>query len=436
MLAATSWTGAQLSRQAQLTAAGSQTGNDSADRVAPRAARLRVHGGTPAAGPDSHVQPTGHRGACPAVMPTPRSDIIDPTVQQVIHCFSRCVRRAWLLDDDEDRRIRWLEQRLALLLQIFAFSCFGYAFLRNHLHNAMRSEPELLASWSDEEVARRWLRLYPKRPGPDGLPTDAQVASLIAQPRPSITEIRRRLGDLGWFHRCLKEPLARMANREDECTGHFWEGRYKSIPLLDDASILACILYVDLNRQRAGLDPSVDRGKHASIVQRLQQLREQIDWLGDEHFDDDEEDEGPGAGADARRRRPPRRRADGTHMGRRRRGTTRSPQLQIVLPIDRREVLPDGRRGLLPITELEYCILAVAMSRRLEHGRGAATAPAQAAALLESAGIDVDKLVEILRSGTKWHGGAAGDKAARMREALRRGRRWIVNVLDVHLAPG
>lgn len=42
--------------------------------------------------------------------------------------------------------------------------------------------------------------------------------------------------------RVLNETITRQANVEDECSGRFWESRFKSHELLDQAVLMACLL--------------------------------------------------------------------------------------------------------------------------------------------------------------------------------------------------
>jgi hypothetical protein len=52
--------------------------------------------------------------------------------------------------------------------------------------------------------------------------------------------------------KCLKEPLARLANRQDQTRGAFFEERFKSIAILDEESLLDACAYIDLNPVAAG----------------------------------------------------------------------------------------------------------------------------------------------------------------------------------------
>ena len=60
---------------------------------------------------------------------------------------------------------------------------------------------------------------------------------------------RSRLYNIGWFMKLLNEGIARLANKEDDCTGHFWQSRFKSQALLDEQAVLK--LY-ELHRSQSG----------------------------------------------------------------------------------------------------------------------------------------------------------------------------------------
>jgi REP element-mobilizing transposase RayT len=149
----------------------------------------------------------------------------------------------------------------------------SYAIMSNHLHLVVRNLPGRAAAWSDEEVARRWLWIFPGPGGKRGRPPeDAAVRALCGDPE-RLAIRRARLADPSWFMRCLNEPIARRANREDACTGRFWEGRFKCQKLDDDGATLACMTYVDLNPVRAGLAETPEASDFTSGQDRAVALR-------------------------------------------------------------------------------------------------------------------------------------------------------------------
>jgi len=204
-------------------------------------------------------------------MSYPRSHLIDPE-GGTYHVCSRCVRRAFLFGKDDitgkdfSHRRDWIENRLLELSDIFAVSIYAYAVMSNHYQIVLRiEEPDL----SDEEVADRWLTLCPGRKVlKNADEAHAIRKASILQDAALLQILRGRLASLSWFMRFVNEPLARLANKEDFCKGRFWEGRFQSQALLDEASVLACMVYVDLNPVRANKAEGIEDSDFTSIQRR------------------------------------------------------------------------------------------------------------------------------------------------------------------------
>ena len=191
---------------------------------------------------------------------------------------SRCTRAAFLLGEGNEDRKQWVEDRIEKLVNSFALSVGGFAILDNNLHILCRLDPDAAQGWSDEEVVRRWIAVYPPKAlnFDDQAVVDAWVMH-HAKDQKRVKQLRERLADLGWFMKSLKEPLARMANKADGCRGAFWEARYKSIAILDSEALLATCAYIDLNVLAAGIAETPEASKHTSIKQRVDNARRKGD---------------------------------------------------------------------------------------------------------------------------------------------------------------
>jgi len=206
-----------------------------------------------------------------------RRTVVDVGSSGIYHCVSRCVRRAFLCGIDRytgkdyEHRKQWIRRRLEELSKVYAVQVMSYAVMSNHLHVVVRTEPDVGMSWSDREVALRWCQLFPKERDKSGraLPVEAKVIEAFLLDKERVKMCRERLCDLSWFMRSLNEPIARRANREDACTGRFWEGRFKCQRLVDEGAILACMAYVDLNPVRAGIAESPETSEFTSVYDRI-----------------------------------------------------------------------------------------------------------------------------------------------------------------------
>lgn len=207
-----------------------------------------------------------------------RKQLIDLATTPYYHCICRCVRRAFLCGEDHltgknyEHRKDWVVQRLTELAQVFAIEVCAYAVMSNHYHVVLRVDQDKALTLSEEQVLARWERLFKVPLIVEQYQSGTAVSRAVEKKAQEIIEEwRQRLMDISWYMRTLNEHLARRANEEDRCRGRFWEGRYKSQALLDDAAVLTCMSYVDLNPIRARISETPEASDYTSIQQRIRQ---------------------------------------------------------------------------------------------------------------------------------------------------------------------
>jgi REP element-mobilizing transposase RayT len=209
-------------------------------------------------------------------MTRPRKALISLADTPYYHITSRCVRRAFLCGvdpysgQDYEHRRQWVVDRIRLLSSLFAIDVCAYAVMSNHFHLVLKMSPEQFNNLSDDQIMDRWCTLFE---GPLLVQRYRKGDQLTAPERTTVSDIvnvwRGKLSSISWFMRCLNQPIAQQANREDNCTGKFWESRFKSQALKTEEALLSCLVYVDLNPIRAGIANNPETSKHTSIRERI-----------------------------------------------------------------------------------------------------------------------------------------------------------------------
>ena len=215
-------------------------------------------------------------------MTTARKQLVCPEATPYYHCVSRCVRRSFLCGEDPvtqksyEHRREWIERKIYALSQVYCVDICAYAVMSNHYHLVLHINKEKALELSEHEVVEHWEQLH-KLPklvqnwleGKLNHDADKIAASKI------IEVWRERLWNLSWFMKELNFDIACRANQEDNCSGHFWESRFKSQALLDEQALAAAMTYVDLNPIRAGIAKTPESSEYTSIKARLEALNNQ-----------------------------------------------------------------------------------------------------------------------------------------------------------------
>ncbi len=347
-------------------------------------------------------------------MPFARRETVRDDEVGTYHCMSRCVRRAFLCGKDEysghnyDHRKDWIKERLEHLSGHFGVEVLGYSVMSNHVHLVLRNRPDLCKEWSDEDVADRWLRLFPKSynlQGKVNAPQPERIAELVASPK-KVQERRERLGSISWFMRCLNEPIARRANQEDDCKGRFWEGRFSSQALLDEGAVLACLAYIDLNPVRAKIAETPEDSEYTSVHDRVKtvQAKEKVKLLKKK----------------ARQRSLTSRQK--TLLKKARRASTADNWLTPL------EDKPGAKqRGAVNLTLEEYLQLLDWSGSMLKKGKRGAM-PEDLAPVLERLQIEEQKWLATVSRFDSWFKRAAGRAESMAELAKRAGRAWFKGI--------
>jgi putative transposase len=298
------------------------------------------------------------------------------------HCTTRCVRRGYwqgrsrVTGDDFGHRKDWIEARLAQLAKAFAFDVAAYAVMDNHLHVVVRMDPPRTHTWSDEEVVRRWLSVHPlSRPEPELRTPDPAKVAMYLSDRQKVAQCRENLGNLSKLIGGLKEWVARRANKEEGCTGCYWEDRFKSQRIADPAGLLMTMVYVDLNPVRAGVVDRPEAASHTSLPQRIE--RATVDSTG-------------------------------------------QPKTSWLLPLEK--IFPAWQPNMPQLTLRHYLQLVDAIGRKRKQKRGAI--PSHLRPILRRLGIDEDQIPEQMIGYGRVHIHIIGSPETLRRESEATGHSW------------
>lgn len=347
-------------------------------------------------------------------MATPRNLL--PARSMWVHVVSRCVRGAYLCggrDGRWDYRRQWVEDRLRELTTVFAVEISAYAVMPDHVHAVVRMSPEATARWSAQEVVSRWLTVFGKNA--ERLVVDGARGAMtktFSSDDAWVAERRERLSDLSWFMRAITEPLARRANLEDASSGRFWEGRYTSTPLFDQAALVACMAYVDLYPVRERIATISEESLFTSVYQRVKARH------GHRAHQSPQRASGTATSGTA---------TSGAAVQKSVVGGASSEAGLFVAPLARCRHLVEGAAGSSwKLTVDEYLTLVELTGRMMQQGKRSAVDP-QLPALLSRLDVSAVNWIATMLKKQQFQGGGVGHAESRTIAAAERGLRWIRN---------
>ncbi len=213
-------------------------------------------------------------------MTIPRKQQICLETTRYYHCTTRCVRRGFLCgfdhatSTDYEHRKAWLERRLQHVASVYCIKLCSYAVMENHYHTVVYIDKEQALNLSDREVIERWnvlhhLPVLVKKSLGEVELTKTELESVKC----TVDVWRKRLFGLDWFMKEVNLYMAKRANEEDKCTGHFWESRFKCQSLVDEKALLSAMVYDELNPVRSKSAKTPEQSHYISLSERIKELK-------------------------------------------------------------------------------------------------------------------------------------------------------------------
>jgi len=171
-----------------------------------------------------------------------------------------------------EHRRDWIIEVEGQLAELFAIEIEFRAEMQNHFHVVLRPRSDIASRWTREQIVIRWLKIAKLKRGSSikgWEPSKAQVEQNLRDNK-RVKKLKKRLSNISWFMGALCENIARRANKEDGCTGRFFQGRFECRLIDSVESLLQCGIYVDLNMIRAGEAETPEQSRYTSVHDRMQ----------------------------------------------------------------------------------------------------------------------------------------------------------------------
>jgi hypothetical protein len=151
--------------------------------------------------------------------------MISPDDITIAHITTQTAQQMYLLGEDSgtgenfSHRKDWIIDIMAHQSLFMAIDILRFAIMDNHVHFLLRTRPDIVRGWSDQEVARNYLQLCPRynrRRKVDGKwvyearePRQCDIDEIVND-KNKLKKIRQKLSSLSFWMQLLKQKVGTL----------------------------------------------------------------------------------------------------------------------------------------------------------------------------------------------------------------------------------